>query len=151
MPLSYSSMMLCSAPRPRSLPSPSDDSARHALSAAATSASTPALVVASTTKPSRSDNTAHCTPSMAVNCARMAAAASLDAGDGGRSGVTPGGGVTAGGSVTAAGGTTGDGVAAGAGVATGAGGAPCAAGGAENTDVVVGFGDAGLSGSIGGT
>src|SRR5204863_509169 len=46
MPFSYSRMTPCSGPRPSSRPSPSDDSARHALSAAATSASTPAFAVA---------------------------------------------------------------------------------------------------------
>src|SRR5213594_1060185 len=76
MPFSYSRMTPWSAPRPSSRPRPSDDSARQALSAAATSASTPACAVASTTKPSRSARTAHCTPSIVRNWATTAAAPS---------------------------------------------------------------------------
>src|SRR5256886_4751143 len=64
--LTVTGVQTCALPisRPSSRPRPSDDSARQALSAAATSASMPAFPVASTTKPSRSARTAHCTPSI---------------------------------------------------------------------------------------
>src|SRR5687767_12638489 len=134
MPFSYSRMRLCSAPRPSSLPRPSDDSARHALRAAATSASIPALVVASTTKPSRSDSTAHCTPSIAVNCARIPAAASVGGGgDGirGDTGAAATASTTAGGagSVAVTIGTTGSGGGGGATTGGGGGGTTPIAGG----------------------